>query len=207
MSSKADKCCSRESDDLPGKWTLNTFFLPEVCSFCWNFAKLFGTPSLCSVRWILAVWHRVDDIASIVMLWFGTMKKNEHIPGFWVNVLDSFSCLSFEIAYSNFTFCGAYMLSFLEHHTISAKRAHHLKCSTHVKENILPQYQALSPCWGMLFWVFLCCFLITKIKDSALCSFCDYISINCCWIISGISWAVSLFYAFCSSVDVSWRQV
>ena len=45
-------------------------------------------------------------------------------PGFWQNVLDSFSCIYIEIAYSNLTFCGAYTLSFLVHHTISAKQAH-----------------------------------------------------------------------------------
>ena len=39
-------------------------------------------------------------------------------------MLDSFSCLSIEIAYSHFTFCGACTLIFLAHHTISAKRAH-----------------------------------------------------------------------------------
>ena len=39
-------------------------------------------------------------------------------------VLGSFSCFYIEIAYLNFTFCGAYMLRFLAHHTISAKRAH-----------------------------------------------------------------------------------
>ena len=44
-------------------------------------------------------------------------------PGFRQNVLDSFSCF-YIIAYSNFTFCGAYTLTFLEHHTISAKRAY-----------------------------------------------------------------------------------
>ena len=38
-------------------------------------------------------------------------------------MIDSFSYLSIEIVYSNFTFCGAYTLSFLEPHTISAKRA------------------------------------------------------------------------------------
>ena len=31
---------------------------------------------------------------------------------FWVNVLDSFSCIYIEIAYSNFTFCGTYTLIF-----------------------------------------------------------------------------------------------
>ena len=35
-----------------------------------------------------------------------------------------FSCLSIENAYSNFTYCGAYMLSFLACYIISAKRAH-----------------------------------------------------------------------------------
>ena len=35
-----------------------------------------------------------------------------------------FSCISVEIVYSNFTFCGACTLSFLMQHTISAKRAH-----------------------------------------------------------------------------------
>ena len=43
---------------------------------------------------------------------------------FWENVLDSFSCFYIEIAFSKFTFCAAYMLSFLAHHTISAKKAH-----------------------------------------------------------------------------------
>ena len=45
-------------------------------------------------------------------------------PLFWKNVHDSFSCFCIEIAYSSLTFCGAYMLSFLAHHTVSAKRAH-----------------------------------------------------------------------------------
>ena len=40
------------------------------------------------------------------------------------NVHDSFSCFYIEIAYSNFTFCAVYTLSFLPRHTISAKRAH-----------------------------------------------------------------------------------
>ena len=35
-----------------------------------------------------------------------------------------FSCFHIEIAYSNFTFCGAYTLSFLARHTVSEKRAH-----------------------------------------------------------------------------------
>ena len=35
-----------------------------------------------------------------------------------------FSCFYIEIAYSNFTFCGSYTLSFLGHHIISVKRAH-----------------------------------------------------------------------------------
>ena len=43
--------------------------------------------------------------------------------GFWGNVLDS-SCFYIEIAYSNFTVCGAFTLSFLARHTILAKRAH-----------------------------------------------------------------------------------
>ena len=37
------------------------------------------------------------------------------------NVLDGFSCFYIVIVYSNFTFCGAYMLSFLTSHTVSAK--------------------------------------------------------------------------------------
>ena len=45
-------------------------------------------------------------------------------PGFWENVLDSFSCFHIQIAYSNFTFCGVYTFSFLARYTISAKRAH-----------------------------------------------------------------------------------
>ena len=45
-------------------------------------------------------------------------------PGFWENVLNSFSYFYIEFAYWNFTFCGAYTLSFLAHHTISPKRAH-----------------------------------------------------------------------------------
>ena len=40
------------------------------------------------------------------------------------NVLDGFSCFYIVIVYSNFTFCGAYMLSFLASHTVSAKPAH-----------------------------------------------------------------------------------
>ena len=43
---------------------------------------------------------------------------------FWENVLYTFSFFYTEIAYSNFTFCGAYTSSFLAHHTISAKREH-----------------------------------------------------------------------------------
>ena len=39
-------------------------------------------------------------------------------------MLDSFICFYIEIIYSNFTSCGAYLLSFLTYHTISAKRAH-----------------------------------------------------------------------------------
>ena len=45
-------------------------------------------------------------------------------PDFVENVLGSFSCFYIEIAYLNFTFSGAYMLRFLAHHIISAKRAH-----------------------------------------------------------------------------------
>ena len=44
-------------------------------------------------------------------------------PGFWENVLDIFSCFYIEIICSNFTFCGAYTLSFLACHTISAKKS------------------------------------------------------------------------------------
>ena len=40
------------------------------------------------------------------------------VPGFGEYVLNVFSCFYIEIAYSNFTFCGAYMLSFLARHTI-----------------------------------------------------------------------------------------
>ena len=45
-------------------------------------------------------------------------------PGFWENVLNSIACLYIEIAYSKFTFCGAYTVSFLVGHTISVKREH-----------------------------------------------------------------------------------
>ena len=40
------------------------------------------------------------------------------------NVLDGFSCFYIVIVYSDFTFCGAYMLSFLASHTVSTKPAH-----------------------------------------------------------------------------------
>ena len=40
------------------------------------------------------------------------------------NVLGSFSLFYIEITYSNFTFCGAYTLSFLAHDTILGKRVH-----------------------------------------------------------------------------------
>ena len=43
-------------------------------------------------------------------------------PDFVENMLGSFSCFYIEIAYLNFTFCGAYMLRFLAHHILSAKR-------------------------------------------------------------------------------------
>ena len=46
------------------------------------------------------------------------------VPDFVENVLCSFSCFYIEIAYSNFTFCDVYTLSFLACHTISGKRAH-----------------------------------------------------------------------------------
>ena len=36
-------------------------------------------------------------------------------------MIDSFCYLSIETVYKNFTFCGAYTLSFLEPHKISAK--------------------------------------------------------------------------------------
>ena len=49
-------------------------------------------------------------------------------PGFWENVLDSFSDFYIEIAYSNFIFCGAYTSSFLARHTILAKRTHPRGC-------------------------------------------------------------------------------
>ena len=42
-------------------------------------------------------------------------------PDFTENVLDSFSCFYIEIAYSNFTLCGTYMVSILVCLTISAK--------------------------------------------------------------------------------------
>ena len=45
-------------------------------------------------------------------------------PDFWEDVLNSFSSFYIEIAHSNFTFYGAYVLNFLVRHTISAKRAH-----------------------------------------------------------------------------------
>ena len=42
---------------------------------------------------------------------------------FWENVLDSLFFFYTEIDYSNFTFCGAHMLSFLACHTNLAKQA------------------------------------------------------------------------------------
>ena len=50
-----------------------------------------------------------------------TRSKLCDAPGFWENVLDSFSCFYIEIAYSKFTFCGTYTLSFLVRHTILSK--------------------------------------------------------------------------------------
>ena len=46
------------------------------------------------------------------------------VPGFWENVLDSFSCFYIEFAYSNFSSSDAYMLNFLAHHAISVRRAY-----------------------------------------------------------------------------------
>ena len=42
---------------------------------------------------------------------------------FLENVFDSYFCLAINIAYSNFTFCGAYTFSFPAHQIIAAKRA------------------------------------------------------------------------------------
>ena len=48
-------------------------------------------------------------------------EKNYRAPDFADNVFGNFSCFYTEIAYSNFTFCGAYTLSFLALHTILDK--------------------------------------------------------------------------------------
>ena len=66
----------------------------------------------------------VDFTMLIWTLVTAEILQNCVAPYFWENVHDSFSCFNIEIAYSNFTFRGAYTLSFIACHTISAKRAH-----------------------------------------------------------------------------------
>ena len=57
------------------------------------------------------------------VLVFLNLLQNFSSPDFVEFVLGSFLCFYTEIAYSNFTFCGAYTLSFQACHTIPAKRA------------------------------------------------------------------------------------
>ena len=57
------------------------------------------------------------NIVAVVCSFCQNLAKLCGAPGFWENVLDRFSCLSIEMAYLNFTFCGAYTLSFLVRHT------------------------------------------------------------------------------------------
>ena len=58
-------------------------------------------------------------ILSLGCAGFAEILQNCGAPYFWYNVLDSFSCFYIEIAYSNFTFYGAYTFSFLVCHSIS----------------------------------------------------------------------------------------
>ena len=61
------------------------------------------------------------NMASGVYSFCRNFAKLCGVPGFWENVLNTFSCFYIEIAHSNFTICGAYTLSLLARHTISVK--------------------------------------------------------------------------------------
>ena len=65
-------------------------------------------------------WQDHDTLGSLVLPKFCKIVWRTRLLG----ECTSFSCLYIEIVYLNFTFCGAYTLSFLAGHTISAKRAH-----------------------------------------------------------------------------------
>ena len=105
-----------------------------VSSFWQNFAKLCGAP---------AFWENVLDnyrpqrswgkvifsqASTILLTGGGRRVWSRGVPaasGMHPTGMHScFSCFHIEIAYSNFTFCGAYTLSFLARHTVSEKRAH-----------------------------------------------------------------------------------
>ena len=99
-----------------------TYCLHEMFSpGCRNFAKLCGAPGfrgMCLITFLaFTLKFPIQTVLSVVP----TRSKLCDAPGFWENVLDSFSCFYIEIAYSKFTFCGTYTLSFLVRHTILSK--------------------------------------------------------------------------------------
>ena len=74
---------------------------------------------------LLSIWNiLLQSDGTWVCSFSRNFAKLCGVPGFWENVLGSFCCFYIQIAYSNFTFCGAYMLIFLAFNKISAKRAH-----------------------------------------------------------------------------------
>ena len=80
----------------------------------------------------MALWHWVSSQSGIAK-YSGCVRFPDILQSCVVHqvlgesVYNSFSCFYTEIAYSDFTFCGAYRLSFLVFHTISTKRAHPCK--------------------------------------------------------------------------------
>ena len=65
------------------------------------------------------VWSRGGEVPASGGLVRGVPAASGTHP---TGMHSCFSCFHIEIAYSNFTFCGAYTLSFLAHHTVSEKR-------------------------------------------------------------------------------------
>ena len=75
-----------------------------------------------NVQWTLH-WDR-DELIVLPARFAEILQNYVARLVFRENVLDSFYCFYIEVAYSNFTFCGACRLSLLVCNTISAKRVH-----------------------------------------------------------------------------------
>ena len=81
-----------------------------------NFRKT-NTPQKCPLR---KLSHLDFELSSAGMCLFcRNVAKLYGVPGFWDNVLDSFTCFYIETAYLNCTFSCTYTLSFLARHNFS----------------------------------------------------------------------------------------